>query len=392
VVPGSGDPLAGTRYRSLRIIGEGGMGIVYEAEHREIGTQVVVKVLRGELVPTERIVDRMRVEAQSLGCLNHPNIVSVLDFDRLSDGRPFLVLERLRGQTLAERVRTCGPVPFLEAIQYQRQLLSALSAAHALGVVHRDVKPQNLFLHTVQGKTLLKVLDFGVAKIFDPALPGAPRPLSLPTTEGLVVGTPRYLAPEAALGEPLDQRSDLYSAGLVLYFMLVGKDPFDDVHGTDVLHAHARRKPRPPSERAPEPLPCELERIILRALAKSKGERFQTAAEFEGMLADVFDAALRPQGWLGTTLFQASDLEAALSSPPVQALAPARPRPPPEPESHRGAVQSAGERRPAGPARSHRPRHHHAWVLSGAALLFLLAGVAVVAAACWLLPETPHAR
>lgn len=166
------DLFLGTNYRTVSRLGAGGMGEVFVVEHRELGREFVAKVLHAELASDARVVDRMRVERQALGRLSHPHIVSVIDSASLSDGRPFFVMELLRGRTLAEELRERGKLPVYEAVRFACELLSALAASHGIGVVHRDIKPANLFICALpNGSRHLKVLDFGIARV----LPGGPR-------------------------------------------------------------------------------------------------------------------------------------------------------------------------------------------------------------------------
>jgi serine/threonine protein kinase len=281
-LPATEDPFLGTPYRAVRRLAAGGMGEVFVILHRELGREFVAKLLHGRFAADGRLLDRMRIEAQALGRLDHPNIVSISGFGTARDGRPFLVMERLHGQTLAAELAARGRLPVHEAVAYARQLLMALSAAHTIGVVHRDIKPDNLFLVSPSsGVPFLKVLDFGVARV----LPGydehAPQPLALPTDTGIVVGTPRFVSPEGATGAKVDQRADLYTAGLVLYTMLAGRGPFDHLRGeAELLTAHASVRPAPPSTVAGVPLPPALDGAVLHALAKRPEDRFQTAQEF----------------------------------------------------------------------------------------------------------------
>lgn len=265
------------------------MGAAHVVEHRLLGTHFVCKVLRGMYRNNAAIADRMRVEAQSLARLVHPNIVKVFDFDFTRDGRPFIVMERLYGHTLGHELRTRGELPTHEAVNIMRQLLSALSMAHALGIVHRDVKLENLFLHQASTeKPILKVLDFGVAKILEGISDAAPEPPQVPTRAGVIVGTPRFLSPEAALGKAVDQRADVYSAGVVLYMLLCGRGPWDDASShASVFSAQANQAPTPPSQFARKAISPDLESIILTAMSKDPDERFQTARAFEVALVTV---------------------------------------------------------------------------------------------------------
>ncbi|GMV18163.1 MAG: hypothetical protein AMXMBFR56_63870 [Polyangiaceae bacterium] len=329
--PAASDPLAGTVYRTRRLLGQGGMGRVYEAEHAELGKRFVVKVLADPLSAEPALIERMRFEAQTLAQLDHPNIVKVTDMGRLPGGAPFIVMECLQGRTLGAELRAQGRLGVLEAIAWVRQVCAALSEAHALGIVHRDIKLENLFLHDQpEGGRVLKVLDFGVAK----ALPGVsertPKPPAMPTEEGVLVGTPRFLSPEAARGERIDQRADLYSTGIVLYMLLTGKHPFHDVHGASaVVAAHAQREPDPPSALARDPVPTELDRLVKRMLAKDPAERCQTAAELDRALKVIAELVQRPTGWMETTVFDPAVIAAERSASPKPAVASApAPAPP----------------------------------------------------------------
>jgi serine/threonine-protein kinase len=243
------------------------MGEVWVIEHQTVRRRFALKILHSRF---KRFADRMRVEAETMGRLSHPNVVEVIDFWVASDGRGCVVMELLQGRTLwdelAERVR----LPVSEALSIARQTLSALSAAHAIGVVHRDIKPENLFLHQVPGAgRVLKVLDFGMARILPQRPEDAPQPPEVPTATGAIVGSPRFMSPEGARGERVDARADLFSLGVVLYVMLVGEGPYDyDVH------------PQAPSRVLGQELPPALDELVLRAIRELPSERFQSADEF----------------------------------------------------------------------------------------------------------------
>ncbi len=340
------DPLEGLPYRALRRLGEGGTGEVLLAQHRQLGKLCVAKILHSRFANDPRVADRIRLEAQSLGRLNHPHIISIIGAGKTADGRPFLITEYLRGETLAGELAVRGPLPVIEALSYSCQLLKALAAAHALGIVHRDIKPENLFLcdGSDHARTL-KVLDFGVARILPDASSQAPQPLAVPTDTGLVVGTPKYVSPEGAVALPVDHRADLYAAALVLYFSLAGRGPFDHIHSDErLLSAHARREPEPPSRFAREPIPPELDRLILRALRKDPAERFQSADELRAELEYISELLQSSTGWLETSVYSVSEAAApllsetleyaphsgshAIDAPSVRAAAPSEPPPP----------------------------------------------------------------
>ena len=299
------DPLDGLPYRALRRLGGGGMGDVFLAQHRQLGRLCVAKILHARFAGDPQLADRVRLEAQSLGRLNHPHIVSIIGAGRTSDERPFIVMEYLQGHTLADELVVHGQLPVVEALSYACQLLRALAATHALGIIHRDIKPENLFLcDSTGGARTLKVLDFGVARIMPDASPHAPHPLAVPTDTGVVVGTPRYVSPEGAAAQPVDHRADLYAAALVLYLAVAGQGPFDHIRSDSmVLSAHATEDPEPPSRFAREPIPPELDRVLLRALRKAPGERFQSADELREELEGIATLLERSPGWLETSAF-----------------------------------------------------------------------------------------
>jgi len=290
-ISSSDDPLAGEPYRAIRLLGAGGMGEVFLAEHRRFATPCVVKIQHARLGHDPSVADRIRLEAESLARLNHANIVSILGSGQTLDERPYIVMEYLRGQTMADEFAARGQLPPLEALSYICQLLRGLAAAHAIGVVHRDIKPDNLFLcDGPRGNRLLKMLDFGVAYVSPEARVTGPNPLSVPTATGTVVGALRYVSPEGALARRVDHRADLYSAALVLYFAIAGRGPFDHIQSALLLlSAHAAEEPDPPSHFAKGHIPPELDRAILRALRKAPSERFQTADEFREELEKIME-------------------------------------------------------------------------------------------------------
>jgi eukaryotic-like serine/threonine-protein kinase len=289
------DPLSGQPYRALRLLGTGAMGEVFLAEHRELATPCVVKVQHARLARDPNIADRIRLEAESLARLSHPNIVAILGSGQTTDERPFIVMEYLHGQTMADELAARGQLPMLEALDFACQLLRGLAAAHALGIVHRDIKPDNLFLcDGPRGNRLLKLLDFGVACTTPSALLGGPSPLAVPTATGSVVGALRYVSPEGALAQRVDHRADLYSAALVLYFALAGRGPFDHIRSALLLlSAHVAEQPEPPSRFSTSAIPAELDRAVLRALHKAPGERFQSADDLREELERIMNQLRR---------------------------------------------------------------------------------------------------
>jgi serine/threonine-protein kinase len=285
------DPLAGTPYRTLKPLGAGAMGEVVEAEHVALGRRVVVKLLHRHLFRRSDLADRMRLEGEALGCVAHPNVVTAVDAGRTRDERPYLVMERLAGRTLREELLARGPLPAAEAVDLCAQALDGLSAVHAAGIVHRDIKLDNVFVCDAApgnaARRRVKLLDLGVAKVL-PADGARPAPLAVPTDEGVSMGTPRFFSPEQATGAAPEPRSDVYAMGLVLYALLTGRTPFDHLRAIDdVMRAHAVTPPEPPSRFAPERLPAGLEAAVLKALAKRAEDRFPGAAAFAAELRRI---------------------------------------------------------------------------------------------------------
>jgi eukaryotic-like serine/threonine-protein kinase len=295
------DPLASTSFRAVRQIGEGTMGVVYEAEHRILRTRVVVKVLRAEHTSDPVTVDRLRIEAQAAASLrDNAHIVQVMDLGRLDDGRPYLVMEKLEGRNVFDELAARGPLPVVEAVGFVRQVLAGLAAAHAIGIVHRDIKPANLFVCRPSGHAVVvKILDFGIAKVLEGAdRERAPQPLAHPTRQGTALGTPRYLPPEQVLGKAVDQRSDIYAVSAVLYRLLTGRDPF--YHHTRpyaVMRAHVVEAPVAPSSVAQQPIPEALDAAILKALSKEPKDRFDNAEDFSDALRRAIDDVAPARRW-----------------------------------------------------------------------------------------------
>jgi len=270
-----------SRYVIRRKLGSGGMADVYLAEDQELGRRVALKLLNARHAADEQFVERFRREAQSAAGLNHPNIVSIFDRGR-AEGTYYIAMEYLDGRTLKELLVRNGPTPVPIAIDYARQILGALSFAHRNGIVHRDIKPHNI---VVGRDGRLKVTDFGIARS------GA----SQMTEAGSIVGTAQYLSPEQARGAPVDQRSDLYSLGIVLYEMLTGKVPFTGDTPVEIAMKHLSEVPDPPSKLRPN-VPHDLDAVIMRAIAKDPDQRYGSAEEMEADLARVArGVAVSPQ-------------------------------------------------------------------------------------------------
>lgn len=285
------DPFEGTAYRMVRRLARGGMGQVYLVEHRELGHECVAKLVHEKLASEPQLLERVRIEAESLGTLNHPNIVSVNNFGTTSDGRPFIVMEYLRGRDLGRTLASGQTFSIVEAIDLVVQACSALSAAHGIGIVHRDIKPENLFLQEESdGSVVLKVLDFGVARIIPGVSSDTPTPLPQPTATGVIVGTLKYASPEVLSGARADYRADVYSLGLVLYRLLAHRGPFnDDLSDTGQITACLTEEPKAPSCYATVVVPPQLDEVVLKALKKSPEERYPTMLEFAQALSYIKD-------------------------------------------------------------------------------------------------------
>jgi tRNA A-37 threonylcarbamoyl transferase component Bud32 len=284
------DALIGTtlvgRYEIGARIGSGGMGTVYRAKQTGLGRPVALKVLKRELVSDRETVARFHREAKAMSLLQHPNTVHVFDFgEDPSAGYLYLAMELLEGELLTQHIEGGPPIELDDAIQIAREILRSLAEAHGKGLVHRDLKPDNIYLAKVEGapRPIVKVLDFGIAKVFRQ---DEQKLDQLETQAGTVFGTPRYMSPEQAQGKALDPRSDLYAVGVLLYQMLVGRCPFVDDDAVVVMAKHIRDPVTPPRQAAPDrPIPPSLDRIVMKALEKHADRRFASAEEFEQALA-----------------------------------------------------------------------------------------------------------
>jgi serine/threonine-protein kinase len=264
------------QYALKRKLGEGGMGEVYLAEHRLLKRPCAVKFIRAELAAHPATAARFAREVQAVTGLTHVNTVRVYDYGRADDGSFYYVMEYLDGPTLERLVREHGPLPPGRAVHLLRQLCGALAEAHASGLVHRDLKPGNILVARLGGVCdVAKLLDFGL--VLDETAADAGDRL---TRAGVVLGTPAYMAPEQAAGEPVDARGDVYSLGAVAYYALTGQPPFAGKSPLQVMAAH-RTTPAPPLDGAP----ADLAAVVARCLAKDPADRFPTAGALERALA-----------------------------------------------------------------------------------------------------------
>lgn len=270
--------LIDNRYRPLNLLGRGGMGEVYLARDEVLHRDVAVKVLAEQYSGDDESVERFRREARSAAALSHPNIVSVYDLGETADGAHYIVMEYVPGNTLKERILKEGPLDVRTAAGISYQVAAALGAAHDRGLIHRDVKPQNI-LFTASGGA--KVGDFGIARAVDSQLTGT----------GFALGTAAYMAPEQAMGDHVGPESDLYSLGVVLYQMLTGERPFEADSPLATVVKHANEPPpklRRPEDGAPT-FPREMEAVVGMLLAKNPAERYGQASELMADLERVVD-------------------------------------------------------------------------------------------------------
>lgn len=271
-------------YQVLELVGIGGMGRVYRAQQQALGRTVAVKVIHPHLLANENSLARFLTEARAMSHLNHPNSVSVIDFGKTSSDEPYLVMEFLRGSNLAQVQVAEGPLPLPRIVNVLKQVLVALGEAHAHQIIHRDLKPENIVLEPMRrGGDFVKVVDFGLAK-----LKAGPPGTSI-TSPGIVCGTPDYMAPEQGRGDEIDGRSDLYAVGVVLFWLLTGRLPFEGNSPTQVVLMHIKNPIPDPRDLVPQRnLPDPIVQVVFKALAKSPSKRYQDANEF----ADALESAI----------------------------------------------------------------------------------------------------
>jgi eukaryotic-like serine/threonine-protein kinase len=394
------DPLLGTvvagRYRVIKPLGEGGMGVVYLAEHIAIEKRVALKVLRAEYAHKGEIVTRFQQEAISASRIKHPNVLDVFDFGQLDNGCFYLAMEFLEGNDLADdlvRHRTMEPA---RGIRIALQICRALSAAHSKGVVHRDMKPENVFLQrTADGEEIIKIVDFGIAQLRsnDEAAATETKPRRL-TRTGMIFGTPEYMAPEQASGRHADLRADVYAVGIILYEMFTGAVPFTGETFLSVLTRHLHDPPPPMHAVCPDlAISPQLQEVIMRALVKDPAQRYQTMAEFSQAILSSPEATL-----VGRASFVPADHSGSFAPPapgtftapqftpnPTHAQFAGAPAPPRSPsavptqsatdaaraQTDLGAETSAAARTPS------KPKAGVAFALIGG-LLLLAGGAAIV--------------
>ena len=280
----------GEKYRLVRLLGEGGMGTVYEARHDVIGRRFAVKFLHAELAGHPEILARFRREAQAAGSLENENIAAVTDFGTSPDGAPYIVMEFLDGQDLAKVLAQTGPLPIQRAAHILIQVCRGLFAAHGRGIVHRDLKPENLLLQQRgDGGDLVKILDFGIAK-----LKSAEQRPEAATRTGITLGTPYYMPPEQARGQKeLDERADIYALGVILFELLSGQKPHNGENYNAILYSILMQA-APRIETYRPDVPPELAALVHRAMAADANERYQSVSELAEALTPFTGRALTP--------------------------------------------------------------------------------------------------
>ena len=291
----SGHTIAG-RYRVIRQLGEGGMGVVYQAIDERLDKAVALKVLKEDFSRRQDVVARFTQEAKSAARIKHENVLDVTDYGKTEAGSYYIAMELLVGTDLADVLRQPQPMTVERATDIAVQICRALSAAHGLGVVHRDMKPENVFLlKSTDGRELVKIVDFGIAQMKDPAGENT-RKL---TRTGMIFGTPEYMSPEQASGKQIDHRVDVYATGVILYEMFAGRVPFVGDTFMGVLTQHMFEAPPPIAELNPATgVTPEFAAVIYKALAKDPNQRYASMAEFSEDLMRV-RAGMRPAAPLG---------------------------------------------------------------------------------------------
>ena len=266
------------KYKIRDQIGEGGMGVVYRAEHVTLGSPAAIKILLPQFTRDSVVVDRFFTEAKATSAIRHVSIVQIFDYGRLPNGQAYIAMELFRGEDLTSFITRHGVVDPKVAAQIALQLLSALEAAHLIGIVHRDLKPDNVFLvrdPSAPGAIRIKILDFGIAKLVGDQLGTNPK---LKTKGGSILGTPAYMAPEQCRGgDEVDARADLYAVGCILFEMLTGRPPFVAEGGGETMAMHIY-EPAPRLHQFAPGLPVELDALLAKLLAKSPDDRTPSAA------------------------------------------------------------------------------------------------------------------
>lgn len=351
------------RFRIVRLIGEGGMGEVYEAEHLHIERRCAIKLLKPEIVSNTEAVQRFRQEARASSSIGHRNIIKIDDFVVLGDGRIYMSMELLTGAPLNELIR--NPIPPERLLDIMIQTGHGLAAAHAKSIVHRDMKPENVFV-TVgpEGEDIPKILDFGIAKV------SGNEGQNHLTRTGTIFGTPYYMAPEQALGNAVDARTDIYAVGVILYECFAGSLPFQGESFMGILTQHITTDPEPVAQRAAKAgrtLPDGLAATISRAMQKDPAQRFPTMDEFVHALIDVYRGVMGP----GMTAYMEPASDASGDRPSTSPL-PWRPTPAPSMDGGSDGTVDASDSAVLAPMRRRGP------IIAIALLLAVAAAIGAV--------------
>ena len=288
------DPLLGAilaeSYQIVQMIGEGGMGRVYEARHTRLSRKrYAIKLLHDELARQPDILARFEREADAASTISHPNVVEVVDIHRLDDGRPYIVCEYLDGEDLGTLLDRVGSLPAEMALRLTIQICRALGAAHERGIVHRDMKPENVFLVGDPSAPRVKIIDFGISKLSNGS--------AKLTRTGMVMGTPAYMAPEQARGEAVDHRVDIYAVGAILYRATTGHKPYEGADGAMVLTQVLTEEPYRPRHHHPD-ISEPLELVIQRSMARDRDDRYASMSELEAALSELDPTLASPDGAL----------------------------------------------------------------------------------------------
>ncbi|MBI5499850.1 MAG: serine/threonine protein kinase [Deltaproteobacteria bacterium] len=384
-----GDSLEG-KYRIIGLLGEGGMGAVFEAENTLVKRRVAVKLLKPEYSQNVEAVKRFTREAQAAGQIGHENICEVTDIGYTASGPPYLVMQLLRGKPLTEAMASVSPFPIPRAIDILSQVLEALEAAHAAGIVHRDMKPDNIFLTRVAGRPdFVKLLDFGISKVRNVSNDAE---MAI-TRTGTVLGTPLYMSPEQARGDTdVDGRADVWAVGVILYEMICGRNPFAGENYNRTMY-NVLSAPVPSVRRCRDTISAELEDAVKRAMARDAGLRFQTAAEMRRALlatpegATVGDAVRRRSPSSVPPPFDGETAKAPVhvgddALPTVPRLLPAgaegRPAGLRIAPRVLGDTATPGAGAVPGATRVRAPRRSTRWIIGGVAAAVAIAGVVLL--------------
>lgn len=359
------------RYRLDSLIGEGGMGDVYRATHVHIDTEFAVKLLKPEFVANQTAIKRFRLEAKAAGRINHPNAIKVTDFGVTPENIVYLVMEVINGYSLRSLMGSVGGLDYIRTVNIVRQICGAVDAAHRSGVIHRDIKPDNILIEIVNQTERVKVLDFGIAKLRETKAD------AYLTQAGTIIGTPQYMSPEQCQGKQIDTSSDIYSIGIILYEMLTGHVPFDADSTMQVVYKQLHDPPPPIDEVAPH-LPEALVQVVMRALEKDPANRQSSAIELSEELKDAVESSGEAGSLSMTDPLVPRPVAAGVRTPSQSAIAPST--------DESGRITSAEKKTPTAPGQtavetvakepgSGKTGRLPLFVLGGVILIAVIAGI-----------------